>query len=154
MNRALQSLGLICVVNIIALGGFMLYAKQQNWLQRERLRDAAAVLTGHQKKVHAPTSQPVDKKSSTMMARESSTDIDTRDEIRRTELDRRSRELQDGWRLLETQQLALLRDKEQFDDQRKAVAELETSKAKRTGNSGETKQLDILAGVKAKDAKD
>ena len=72
----------------------------------------------------------------------------------RTELDRRRREIEDGWKLLETQQLALFRDRESLDAETKRREAAAREAAEKAGDSGYKKEIDVLGGLKAKQAKD
>lgn len=76
------------------------------------------------------------------------------DEIARTELERRKREIQNGWDLLERQQLALLKSQESFEETKKRQREEQQRRAEEAGDEGLKKELDILSGLKAKDAKE
>jgi hypothetical protein len=76
------------------------------------------------------------------------------EQIARTELDRRSREIQDGWAMLERQQIALVQARESFEAQKKEYEEALARRAAASGDDGLKRELDILSGVKAKDAKE
>ena len=66
---------------------------------------------------------------------------------------RREAEIQQNWRFLEGQQLRFLREKEAFADMKKRAMAEEERLADEADNSGMLKELELLAGIKAKDAK-
>jgi flagellar motility protein MotE (MotC chaperone) len=154
MKRLLTVLGLVAVVNLAGLIGLGVYAHGQGWTERERVLRALAALKGEEEAESAAT-QPETREH--QLAQPSAERIRLKEETEERyliELSRREREVQDAWKLLETQQLALVREKEGLEEAKKRfVAEMQ-AKAKETDDSGLQKELDIIAGVKAKEAKE
>lgn len=156
MKRVFTVLSAVALVNMLALGGVLGYAKSKHWLTKERIRKAFAALQEDEHHEVAPTTMPAMAKAP---QHEAPSDERMRrmrelDEITRTELDRRTREIQDGWKLLETQQLTLVRDRESLEGAKAALAEMEKKKAEQTGESGLQKEAEIIGGLKAKQAKE
>lgn len=141
------------MINMTAAAVVVGLAWSKGWLEKDRLRNAYAVLTGEGD--DDATTKPADDKDGRVAT--SSEQIKKNkdaEEIARTELERRKREIQNGWDLLERQQLALLRSQESFEEQKKRHAEALERKAEEAGDEGLKKELDILSGLKAKDAKE
>ena len=153
MKRLLTALALMSMINMTALAVVAGIAWSKDWLQKDRVRKALAVLTGE-----------ADEESTTQPARDDSEGVITSgeqirrkkdaDEIARTELERRKREIQNGWDLLERQQLALLKTQEAFEEEKKRHREALERRAEEAGDEGLKKELEILSGLKAKDAKE
>ncbi|HWL95140.1 MAG TPA: hypothetical protein VNT79_16595, partial [Phycisphaerae bacterium] len=72
----------------------------------------------------------------------------------RIEFARREREIQDGFALWEARQLALLREKESFEEEKRRFTAEREELAKATGDSGVQKEMETLAGIPAKAAKE
>jgi hypothetical protein len=153
VKRWFTIVSLLAIAHVVALTGGVAYAWSQDWLIKDRVRQAVAVLCGEQIDGPDATEQDADvaepPKSASDRIRRS---VET-DERARIELARREREIQDRWQQLEAQQLAFLREQEAFDARQARNAVQEKKKAEQAGDSGLAKELEILAGLKAKDAK-
>jgi len=154
MRRLLTILGLVAVINMAGLIGLGVYAHGHGWTTPERVRRALAVLKGEEEGASSSTQPAAEEHETAQRSAERIRLKQETEERYQIELSRREREVQDAWKLLETQQLALVREKESLEEaKRRFVAEAE-AKAKETDNSGLQKELEIIAGVKAKDAKE
>ncbi|OWY72453.1 hypothetical protein B7486_05905 [cyanobacterium TDX16] len=153
MKRFLTALALLSMINMAALAVVAGLAWSKDYLQRDRLRNAYAVLTGEAD--DETTTKPAgDESQRVITSSERIKRNKDADEIARTELERRKREIQNGWDLLERQQLALLKSQESFEETKKRQREEQQRRAEEAGDEGLKKELDILSGLKAKDAKE
>lgn len=153
MKRFLTALALLSMINMTALAVVAGLAWSKDYLQRDRLRNAYAVLTGEAD--DETTTKPAgDESQRVITSSERIKRNKDADEIARTELERRKREIQNGWDLLERQQLALLKSQESFEETKKRQREEQQRRAEEAGDEGLKKELDILSGLKAKDAKE
>ena len=147
-------MSVMAMANLAALAGVVFVAHSRGYLTPERVQAAAAALRGE-----LSTSQPT-----TMVAASRPVEIvpsaeqiarnDAADQIRRAELERREREIEHAWQQLETQQLAVLQQKEDLEAAMKRGAAEAEARAKSTGDSGWEKQVELIASLKAKTAKD
>lgn len=159
MKRIFTALAVAAMFNLAALAVLAGYAGARHWITKDRVRRALAVLKGEEK-TPMPTpmmaAAPGAKASSSPSGGGSIEKLrrsEELDEITRTELDRRAREIQDGWRLLETRQLALVRDREALEQDKTRLAEAQRAKDEANGGSGLQKELEIVSGLKPKQAK-
>lgn len=153
MKRFLTALALLSMINMAALAVVAGLAWSKDYLQKDRLRNAYAVLTGEAD--DETTTKPAgDESQRVITSSERIKRNKDADEIARTELERRKREIQNGWDLLERQQLALLKSQESFEEAKKRQREEQLRRAEEAGDEGLKKELDILSGLKAKDAKE
>lgn len=150
MKKVFTALALVAMLNMAALAGLGAYAKMRNWLTKDRVRRAVAVLKGEEKEP-GPTTMPASEKPP---APQTPGGALQQEMVVRTEFDRRIREIQDGWKLLETQQLSLVRDRESLEQDKARIAEQQRQKAISVGDNGLQKELEVLGGIKAKQAKD
>ena len=162
VRRILMSLGCMSMLNMVALVAIVGYAASHGWLEHKRVASALEALKGEESHTGVATTQvaaAAGRKASGHNESQGSASDQIRrnedlEEIQRTELERRTRELSDGWRLLEAQQLAFLRSKEEYEAGKRRLAEENAQRAKQSGDSGLTKELEIVSGVKPKDAKE
>ena len=157
-RRAFFVLSIMSMMNLAAVLGYGTFAWKRGWLEKKRVHEALAILRDGVPENHEvkPTSRPVETMAGAT-AQRSGEQIRRNaeaDEVLRTELQRRESEIQNAWRLLETQQLALVKQKEEFDAAKKRYADELAARAAQTKDSGFEKELDILSGVKAKDSKE
>lgn len=154
MKRLLTAMALVSMMNMAALAGLVGYGWSKHWLEKDRLTRALAILRGDEGEP-TQTSQPsLEKEKPTFIASERLQREQEAGEITRTELERRQREIRSGWELLERQQLAFVRAKEEWEENRKRQEEEERRRLEEEEDSGFKKELDILAGLKAKEAKE
>lgn len=152
MKRLFTICGALAIVNLGAIGGLAAWAGGHGWLTRERLLAAAAALRGQEIPGHEATTQAVEE-----TPRSPGEQIERGAEAgekQRIELARREREIQDHWRLLEAQQLAFVREKESFEEDRKRWTAEEQKRLEEAGDSGLKKELEILSGLKPTEARD
>jgi hypothetical protein len=154
LRRIFMALALASMVNLAALAGLVGYAGSRQWLSRDRLIAAFDALRGESADPAAPTTAPAVAGVEPGAPAEGRRRDGDEDEIARVELDRRSREVQDGWKLLESQQLALVREKEAIEADLRRRKQQEQELARRAGRDGLQKELDIIAGLKPKQAKE
>ena len=157
-KRVMISLAILSMINLAALLGGAAYAWTQGWIERERIREAWVALSGAHEGGSAATTMPAaaehESEAAGAVAAERIRASSDADQIARTELDRRSREIQDGWAMLERQQIALVQARESFEARKKEYEEALARRAAASGDDGLKRELDILSGVKAKDAKE
>jgi hypothetical protein len=153
VKRWFTILSLLAITHVVALAGGVAYAWSQDWLNKDRVRQAVAVLRGEQDDGPDDTEQEPDVVEPPKSAGERIRRNVETDERARIELARREREIQDRWHQLEARQLAFLREREAFDQQQRRHATQQKEKAEQAGDSGLKKELEIVAGLKAKNAK-
>lgn len=162
MKRLFFAVSLMAILNLSALTAGGVYAWKHGWLEKERVHRAMSILRGEEAE-NTPTSEsaaghdlPV-KEAKAPGTMHHSGDVlregREAEERLRIEFARREREIQDGFRLWEARQLALLREKESFEEEKRRFAAEREVLAKSAGDSGVKKELDTLAGIPAKDAK-
>jgi hypothetical protein len=155
LKRMLISLAILSMINLAALIAGAAYAGKQGWFKRDRLREALMALNGAKRETPTPTTLPAEEAPATEAPPgeriRRSTDTE---QIARTDLDRRVREIQDGWAMLERQQIALVQARESFEAQKKEYEEVLARRAAAAGDDGLKRELEILSGVKAKEAKE
>ena len=154
MKRMWTAISIMAVLNLTGLAGLTAHAWNQGWLQPDRIQRAVAELKGTQEEVapapatteedHEPTARSADRIRRNEEAAER----------QRIELARRQREIKDGWKLLEAQQLVLLRSRETLEEKVKQFEARNKQAAKEKGDSGVQKELDIISGITAKAAKE
>lgn len=154
MRRLWTVLSVTAVLNLTALGAAVGYAAMQGWLARDRVLAAVAALRGEAAAADPATTQPTRAADRPRPAGERIQEMAEFQERARIELARREREVQDQWQLLEARQLALLQEKERFEEEKKRYAAAVAEQARLAGSSGQQKELEILSGLKAKEAKD
>ncbi len=153
MKRVFTVLACVAFANLATLAGVTLYAFAHHGVTAERLRKAVAILRGEPESHAEPTTRPAEPVIVAVEKPKPADGAETNDVVR-TELERRRREIEDGWRLLETQQLALVRDRETFEAETRRRQAAVQEAAEKAGDSGYKKELEVLGGLKAKQAKD
>lgn len=152
MNRIFTVLACVALVNVAGLGALAAYAYSHGWLQREQVREAISVLRG-EPTTAAPTSMPAATMPAEEMAGRPHPDEES-SKVAALELDRRRQEVRDGWRLLEVQQLALVREKESLDEEKQRKQAEMSARLQHTGETALQKEIDILSGLKPKQARE
>jgi len=152
VRRLFTALAFAAMVNVAALGALAAHAYSKGWLEKDRVRRAYAVLTGEedstgQQALRNAASQPAPQDRRNRWN-------DDALNVAMIELDRRKREVQDGWQMLEVQQLALLREKEALEQEKNRRTQEEAARARAAGDGGLKKELEILAGLKPRQARD
>lgn len=155
LKRAFFAAAIVTMLNAAALTGVAAWAATRGYLARDRVHAALAVLQGE---APAATTQPSaatqpGSKSLVPPTAEQLRQRETAEEIARTELERRNQEIAQAWKLLEMQQLAVVREKESLEADRKRFADEVRQQAAAGSDDGLAKELEILGGLKAKDAK-
>jgi len=155
IKRLWTAISIMAVLNFLVLAGMSVYAWQHGWLEPARLRRAMAVLKGEEPpQLPSPTSQTTDSKQASPRSSERIRRNDQIEEQRRIELARRRREIKDGWKLLEVQQLALLQKREALEEKEKQFEARQEQIARKEGDSGVQRELEILSGIPPKAAKE
>ena len=155
MKRLFTTISLLALVNLGGLAGLVGYAWSKGWIEQDRVRRAIAALKGEQEEPALATgkargSEP----KSAGQAIERIRRNEESEEQHRIELVLREQEIKKGWELLASRDLALLREKEALEEEkRRFVAERERL-AETDGSSGLKKELEVLSGVNPKTAKD
>jgi len=155
LKRAFFAAAIVTMLNAAALTGVAAWAATRGYLARDRVHAALAVLQGE---APAATTQPSaatqpGSESPVPPTAEQLRQRETAEEIARTELERRNQEIAQAWKLLEMQQLAVVREKESLEADRKRFADEVRQQAAAGSDDGLAKELEILGGLKAKDAK-
>lgn len=163
MRRILFVASVFAAMN---LGGLLVgigYAWQQGWLERDRVRAAVSILRGESAE-NLPTSEIEEPESGLVKGDTTPRTIQqTSDLIResreaqermRIEFARREREIQDGFRLWEARQLALLREKEALEEEKRRVAVQQEAVALAAGDDGVQREVETLAGIPPRNAKE
>lgn len=155
VKRLFTTISLLALVNLGGLAGLVGYAWSKGWIEQDRVRRAIAALKGEQEEPALATgkargSEP----KSAGQAIERIRRNEESEEQHRIELVLREQEIKKGWELLASRDLALLREKEALEEEkRRFVAERERL-AETDGSSGLKKELEVLSGVNPKTAKD
>lgn len=146
----------IAVAHFLALIGFVATLAAGGALTGDRLDAAIAALRGES----TPTSQPASTSApsapsaqnqppAALIAREEASA-----KTRRVELDRREREIQDQWAMLQSAQIELLRRQEALAAERAAWEESLKRQAEELALSGAAKELEYLESIKPQLAKE
>jgi flagellar motility protein MotE (MotC chaperone) len=154
VKRLWTAISIMAVLNLTALTAFTAHAWNQGWLQPERVQRAIAELRSAREQVAPAPAVTNEVRKPTARAADRIRRNEEAAEKQRIELARREREIKDGWKLLEAQQLVLLRNREALEEK---VRQFEANKeraAKEKGDSGLQKELDIIAGITPKAAKE
>ncbi len=143
------------ILNMAALCGLFGYAWMQGWVTPDRVRHACAVLMGEDDEpMDAETAGANDVVGGARASSEIIRGNKQADERYRIELDRRKREIANGWAQLQLQQLALVQRQEAFDADKQRFADERQQLAKKEGNSGFLAELGTLSSIGAKSAKE
>lgn len=153
MKQLWAAISALAIVNLLGVGGLGVYARSQGWLTRERLLAASAALRGEANESLQAATQPAVDEEKPKTADQLIQRNSEQEEMLRVELARREREVQDNWRLLEAQQLAFLRDRESYEEEKKRWAAEQEQRAAEAGDSGQKKELEIISGLKPVEAK-
>ncbi len=152
MKRLWPIASVVAVVNLAVLFGLLAIAWSQGWLTPERVQGAMAVLKGEGEDADAAeddtTGNEVPKSAGERIQRNEQVE-----EQYRIELVRREREIHNAWGLLESQQLALLQEREALKESKQRFEQEVQLRAQAEGNSGLKRELEIISGLKAGEAK-
>ncbi|MCB9851817.1 MAG: hypothetical protein H6819_01875 [Phycisphaerales bacterium] len=157
MREFVSVLAMLAVIHVLGFVGLGAYAYNKGWLAPDRVRAAAAALTGEEKS--ATTTQPASGEAIVAAPATGAQRIDNiiqrneeAEERYRIELERRDRELRDAFALLETKWLEVVRQQETLEAQKKQFEAEQERLASEAGNSGLQAEIDTLASVDAKTA--
>ncbi len=154
LTRLFHVAAIVAIVNLLALAGMAGYAYAQGWLAKDRVTEAVAVLKGD---AGADDDAAGGEVAQAELPKKSIERIERNEQLAERqviELGRREREISDAAKLLETQVLSFLREKEQFQAAQDRWEQEQEARAQEADNSGLQKELEILSGLKAKDAKE
>lgn len=154
MRRLWTAISIMAVLNLTALTAFTAHAWNQGWLQPERVQRAIAELRSAREQVAPAPAVTNEVRKPTARAADRIRRNEEAAEKQRIELARREREIKDGWKLLEAQQLVLLRNREALEEKVRQFEANKEQAAKEKGDSGLQKELDIIAGITPKAAKE
>lgn len=153
LKRCLTALALVSMINMTAVVGLVGFMWSRHYLEPQRVRLAWDALSGHTPEAMPatmPSAGPDGAKSDGSKGNANAAS----DEILHAELERRRREIQNGWDLLERQQIALVSQREKFEEEKKQFQAVIAAQSGKTADEGFKKELDIIAGLKAKSAKE
>lgn len=153
MRRVYQVIAIFAIAQLLALSGFIGTLASRGALQPDRLENALRALRGDAQPPPAATTQPASQPASTRPARELLPEDEDAARIRRTELDRREREIADQWDLVRSAQVELLREREKFAAEKKEWEAALKRQAEEAALSGAAKEMEYLSGVKPETAK-
>lgn len=154
MKRLFTLFSILAIVHLSALAGLAGYAWSRGWLTRDRVLRAAAVIQGQEELASGSSDGTGPEAEPPRSAGEQiQRNVESEERVR-IELSRREREIKDGWKLLELGRLALLHEKEAHEATQERFAAQRESQAKQAGDSGVQKELEILSGIKPKEAKE
>ncbi len=160
-------IAIMSLINLAALVAFVGYAWTRGWLDRERVRQAVRMLVSDEP---APTTgdspggaEPTP--SATIAGTAGSAPAGPRveeiirfsqatDDQRRIEIERRERDIRNLWSLLETRELELMRALENFEAEKERFGLEREQFQKESGDSGLQMEVDTLAGIDPKSAKE
>lgn len=154
MREVVSVLAMLAVIHALAFVGLGTYAYRKGWLEPDRVRAAAAALTGEEK---SPTTQPATGDAMAAKTQAGPTQRvdkiiqqnDEAEERYRIELERRDRELRDAFALLETKWLEVVRQQEALEAQKQRFEDEQVQLAREAGNSGLQAEIDTLASIDA-----
>lgn len=154
MKTIYQAVAVLAIAQLLALAGFAGTLAARGAFSRDRLAAASAALRGDIPAASQPASQPATQPAQTSPPAGQLPRGAAGEQIRTTELDRREREIQDQWALLQSARLTFLREREQFEQSRKEWATALKRQAEERDLSGAQKELEYISSVKAALAKD
>lgn len=158
MKRLYGLLAGLSVAQLLVLSGFLITLAMRGALAPQRVEGALRALRGDMQNspgaASQPASAPASEPSEPPTVREQIADDEDAVRIRRTELDRRERELADQWDLLKSAQLEHLRERESFAKEKADWEAALKKQAEELALSGATKELEYLSIIKADMAKD
>lgn len=149
MRQALRVLAIVLALNVLAGAGWGAYEWRARGITTRHVREAFAVLVSKPAPALPPSSQPEATEPRTTPGAD-----EPPVEIVREELIRREREVADQWALIRAAQLALLRDREAFEAEKKEFAAALEHRSASEGGSGYQRELAYLESVKPKLARD
>lgn len=162
MKKFFVAVSVFSILNLAMLAAGAVLACQKGWFERSRVLEAVSILRGESAE-NVRTSESAGSSVRQVNAESSPRTIQqTGDLIRegreaeerkRIEFARREREIQDGFRLWEARQLALLREKEALEEEKRRFAAEREALAQQAGDSGVQKELETLSGIPPKSAK-
>lgn len=156
MREFVSVLAMLAVIHGLGFVGLGAYAYNKGWLEPERVRAAAAALTGEVKTATTQPAEAVTVASSNAGGAQRVDRIIQRnaeaEERYRIELERRDRELRDAFALLESKWLEVVRQQEDLLAQQQRFEAEQERLAREAGNSGLQTEIDTLASVDAKTA--
>lgn len=150
MNR--WSKIILIVLGLNGLGAIG-YAGYSGMFAGERLRAALGALRGIGPSV-AAASQPAELVEKTMGVAASQPEEEVGADVLRAELGQRESDVRHQWEMIRAAQLQLLRDREQFEQEKKDAAAMVSRREKPEGGEGYARELEYLSSIKAKSAKD
>jgi hypothetical protein len=146
MRRVLIALLIVVVLNVAGAIG---YAGFAGMLKADRIASAYAALRGDKaapaEELPAPPAEVV---------RPVAAPADTPADLVRLELAQREADLRNQWELIRAAQLQLLRDREEFEREKKEVAAIAGRRLTPDQSEGYKKEIEYLSTIKPKQAKD
>jgi hypothetical protein len=152
VKRLFLVMSVTAMLNLAGLAAVCVLMWQRGWLERDRVQTALAALKGETEPVaaSAPTTAPAEiVAADERIARDRDAEM-----IRHAELERRAGEIELGWAQLETQQLAFLRQIEEFETKKKQAAAEAAARASTDDEGGWRKQVELIGAMKPKMARD
>ncbi len=154
MKRIYQIITAVAWAQFLALIGFMATLAVSGAFTRDRLASAVAALRGEFPDTPSSASQPTSRSTQFSPTPERIAREEEATRVRRTEMDRRERELEDQWTMLRESQLELLRSQEAFGQKRSTWRDALERQAAERDLLGAKKELEYVSTVKASLAKD
>ncbi len=143
------------VVIVLGLNGLgaIGYAAYSGMFAGERLKAAFGALRGIGPSV-AAASQPASAGGELTEVAASQPAEEVGVDVLRAELAQREGDVRHQWEMIRAAQLQLLRDREQYEQEKKDAAAMVARREKPDGGEGYARELEYLSSIKAKSAKD
>ena len=150
MNR--WSKIVLIVLGLNGLGAIG-YAGYSGMFAGDRLKAAFGALRGIGPSA-AAASQPAEVGEKMTDLAASQPDEEVGADVLRAELAQRESDVRHQWEMIRAAQLQLLRDREQFEQEKKDATAMASRREKPDGGEGYARELEYLSSIKAKSAKD
>lgn len=144
---------IVLIVLAINVAGALGYAAYAGMLTADRLEAAFGALRGLGPSA-AAASQPSNLFAEAADLPTSQPDDEMGTDVLRAELAQREADVRHQWDMIKAAQLQLLRDREQFEQDKRDAAAMASRREKPDGGEGYARELEYLSSIKAKSAKD
>lgn len=144
---------IVLIVLILNVVGAIGYAGYSGMFAGDRLKAAFGALRGFGPSA-AAASQPAELMAEATEAAGSQPAEEVGADVLRAELSQREADVRHQWEMIRAAQLQLLRDREQYEQEKKDAAAMVARREKPDGGEGYARELEYLSSIKAKSAKD
>lgn len=163
MRRAIGVLAIVVGLNVIGAGALAAYhgvfGRERLTLAWHALRGDALMPAPETEMAHAatsaPASQSADHRPATTSTRPATDDRALAEaDVVRAQLAQREAEIRNQWSMISAARLQVLRDREAFEQEKKASAAAPPESQSPVETEGYAKELEYLASIRPKQAKD